>query len=81
MLFAFLMVDKRCATIKVVRLDSLNKLSKAVCTCRSLSKSKEEVASSNRSILGLFKMARAIAMPSKNEKRVRMCIGRNLNMK
>lgn len=52
-------VDKRCATITVVRLTITR--SSASCTTRSDSASSALVASSSKRILGSFTMARAIA--------------------
>mmetsp|Transcript_72038 Transcript_72038/g.128104 ORF Transcript_72038/g.128104 Transcript_72038/m.128104 type:complete len:103 (+) Transcript_72038:116-424(+) len=59
---AFMIVDKRCATTRVVLSDSVRSLSRASWTIRSLSESKALVASSNSSTFGCFRMARAMAM-------------------
>mmetsp|Transcript_61500 Transcript_61500/g.145436 ORF Transcript_61500/g.145436 Transcript_61500/m.145436 type:complete len:139 (+) Transcript_61500:1561-1977(+) len=59
MLSALRMVDRRWAMTMVVRPAML--LSSASCTTRSLSLSRADVASSNRSTRGFLRIARAIA--------------------
>mmetsp|Transcript_36210 Transcript_36210/g.111026 ORF Transcript_36210/g.111026 Transcript_36210/m.111026 type:complete len:87 (-) Transcript_36210:1241-1501(-) len=60
-LSAFLIVERRCAMVTVVRLCCDTMLSSAACTIRSLSLSSADVASSSSSTAGLRTMARAIA--------------------
>mmetsp|Transcript_52270 Transcript_52270/g.138836 ORF Transcript_52270/g.138836 Transcript_52270/m.138836 type:complete len:104 (-) Transcript_52270:644-955(-) len=55
------MVDRRCATVTVVRRCFAISSSSAACTMRSLSLSSADVASSSSSTDGLRTIARAIA--------------------
>mmetsp|Transcript_9965 Transcript_9965/g.25651 ORF Transcript_9965/g.25651 Transcript_9965/m.25651 type:complete len:81 (+) Transcript_9965:244-486(+) len=55
------MVDRRCATVTVVRRCFAISSSSAACTMRSLSLSSADVASSSSMIDGLRTSARAIA--------------------
>mmetsp|Transcript_11061 Transcript_11061/g.36315 ORF Transcript_11061/g.36315 Transcript_11061/m.36315 type:complete len:208 (+) Transcript_11061:340-963(+) len=60
-LSAFLIVERRCAMVTVVRLCCDTMLSSAACTTRSPAVSSADVASSSSSTAGLRTMARAIA--------------------